>query len=288
MEKINLYVTLIASVISLSACTNHIGGVGEEPEKTGKERLSFQVGYGVSQDPMARGEAQLSDYISAIKLYDYKDGALHNEVSQSSGDSGFGRIEAEMEHGTHELLFVGHNSDSCAYDAATSTLSFFDRVLDTFTYYTTLDVTGDTPSQEITLDRQVAQLKLYMCDTIPEEADNISISVDGYSDRLNGKSGVGENRYNHIRVWKYGAENIGETGTSYYLYSFMPEAGKDTVTVTVMLNNADGEAIRRQELDGVPLKKNTRTTISGYLFRNTPGANIVIASQWEEVSYPVP
>lgn len=265
----------VASVVLMSACQQ----VAElESEKVNKE-LSFEVGFDVEKSVISR--AALGDYISTLQVFDYKDGELANEVTQSSEDEGFGTVTLGADYGTHDYVFVGHNSVTCSYDNEKSELTF-DKILDTFTATQTLTVDIDTEEkQSVKMLRQVAGIKLVMQDAIPQNAACIELTINGYSAALNPKTGTGTAATKHVRKWEYSTSNIGKTNTNYTLYTFLPTDGH-TVDVTIRVEDTDGKDIVNYTLEDISVEKNKMTVISGYLLSMDLTATIGIEGEWGE------
>lgn len=263
----------VASAVLMSACQE----VAEL--ENGNKELSFEVGFDVEKSVISR--AALGDYISTLQVFDYKDGELANEVTQSSEDEGFGTIALDAKYGTHEYVFVGHNSVTCSYDHEKEELTF-DKILDTFTAYQTLDVNVETEEkQSVKMERQVSGIKLVMMDAIPQNAACIELVVNGYSSVLNPKTGKGTVETEHVRKWEYSTSNIGKTNTSYTLYTFLPGDGHK-VNVSIRVEGTDGNDIVNYTLEDVSVEKNRMTVISGYLLSMDLSTSVSVDGEWGE------
>ena len=85
----------VASAVLMSACQE----VAEL--ENGNKELSFEVGFDVEKSVISR--AALGDYISTLQVFDYKDGKLANEITQSSEEEGFGTVTLGADYGTHSV-----------------------------------------------------------------------------------------------------------------------------------------------------------------------------------------
>lgn len=284
-----IFPTALACLFSLIifSCVND---VDNDENSLGSKHLTFSVSYNIEQEDMSRASSSLSDYISSLAFFDYKNGEIENSIVQSSSDNAFGTLSADISFGEHTFLFVGHNSTSCSYDVENSELSFTGNIKDTFTFYTTLKVNSELPSEEseISLERQVAMVKLSIKDAIPENAAKIEVCIDGYSDRLNPVTGIASNNYKHTRTWEYSEEHIGMLDTSYIVYTFVSSDEETNVTVSVTVRDANGEVLKTRTINQVPIKKNFQTVIQGNFFDTSFGSSIVIASEWNGFTYEVP
>jgi len=253
--------------------------ISEQDLEPAIRTISFNVDFNVSQTPISR--SGLSDHIKTLVVYDYVDGVLKNEIIQSSTETGFGTVKIDASYGTHNLIFVGHNSQTCTYDADNSLLSF-DKVQDTFSAYRTLTIDGETAgSQSILLDRQVAGIRLAPTDPIPANAASITITIDGYSSKLNPKTGIGSNGETLTRSWTYTTSQIGKDNIDYLIYSFLPTENT-TVNFAVTISNTNGGVLSSHSIEKVPIKKNQETVITGTLFTSELSATANVNSTWGE------
>lgn len=267
------------SLLFLASAACSCQKMSEQDMEITNRTIAFKVDFNVSQTAMSR--TGLADHISTLVVYDYVDGVLKNEITQSSTDTGFGTVTIDASYGTHNLIFVGHNSQTCNYDAETSLLSF-DKVLDTFTAYRAITVNAETEgTQSITMDRQVAGIRLAPTDAIPSNAASITITIDGYSGQLNPKTGIGSNGEVLTRSWTYTTSQIGKDDISYMIYSFLPTENS-TIDFEVTIKNTSGGTLSNHSIEDVPIKKNQETVITGTLFTSELSANIGVNSSWDE------
>lgn len=272
--KIKMLIAVALAVL-MSACQQ----LAELENGNGNKELSFDVGFDVEKSVISR--AALGDYISTLQVFDYKDGKLVNEVTQSSEDETFGTVTLNSDYGTHDYVFVGHNSVTCSYDNGKNELTF-DKILDTFTATQTLTVDIETEEkQSVKMLRQVAGIKLVMQDAIPQNAACIELTINGYSTSLNPKTGVGSTATEHVRKWEYSTTNIGKTNTSYTLYTFLPKE-EHTVDVTIRVEGTDGKDIVNYTLEDISVEKNKMTVISGYLLAMEMTASVSVEGDWDE------
>ena len=263
----------VASAVLMPACQQ----VAEL--ENGNKELSFEIGFDVEKSVISR--AALGDYISTLQVFDYKDGKLVNEITQSSEDEEFGTISLDTKYGIHEYVFVGHNSVTCSYDHEKEELTF-DKILDTFTSFQILDVNVETEEkQSVKMERQVSGIKLVMLDAIPQNAASIELVVNGYSSVLNPKTGKGTAETEHVRKWEYSTSNIGKTNTSYTLYTFLP-AESHKVNVSIRVEGTDGNDIVNYVLEDVSVEKNRMTVISGYLLSMDLSTSVSVDGEWGE------
>lgn len=262
----------VALAVTASACQ-------QVEEMEGNKELSFKVGFDVGKSVISR--AALDEYIGAIQVFDYVDGELAGQVTQTSDEDGFGTVKLDAEYGTHEYVFVGHNSVTCSYDHSKTELTF-DKIQDTFTAVQTLTVDLDTEeSQAVQLERQVAGVKLVMLDPVPSNAASIELTVNGYSAGLNPKTGAGTAGIEHVREWEYSTSHIGVTNSSYLFYTFLP-GDEHTVDITIRVKGTDGKYIASHTIEDISVEKNRMTIISGYLLSAELTASFTVDAEWDE------
>lgn len=267
------------SVLLLAAVVSSCQQVSDFEKPEGSKELSFKVGFDVEKGVISRGT--IGEYIAALQVFDYKDGILKNSVTQTSEEENFGTVKLDADYGSHEIVFVGHNSASCSYDNEKGELTF-DKILDTFTAVQILDVDIDTEeTQNIKLERQVAGIKLVMKDAIPQNAASIELTVNGYSSILLPKTGKGSNTIEHVRKWEYSTSNIGKTNTSYTLYTFLPK-DDHTVDITIRVEGTDGKDIVNYTIKDISVEKNQMTVISGNLLSMELTTTVNIEGEWGE------
>lgn len=265
-------IAAVALAVLASACQ-------QLEEVEGNKDLSFKVGFDVGKSVISR--AALSEYIGSIQVFDYMGGELVGQITQTSDEEGFGTVTLDADYGTHEYIFVGHNSVSCSYDHSKTELTF-DKIQDTFTAVKTLTVDLNTEeSQSVQLERQVAGIKLVMLDAIPSDAASIELTVAGYSAGLNPKTGAGTAGIEHVREWEYSTSHIGKTNTSYSLYTFLP-TDDHTVDITIRVESTDGEDIVNYTIEDISVEKNQMTVISGYLLSAELTTSITVNETWGE------
>ena len=268
------FVAAIAMAVAFSACQQ----ASEVEEAKGNKELSFHLDFQVDQTEFSRGV--LDGFATALEVYDYQDGVIANRISQTSADDDFGSVSFVADFGSHELLFVAHNSTTCTYDYENSSLSF-DKVLDTFTYYQTLEVDEETSgSLNVSLGRQVSCLSLKMLDAMPEGAAGMEITIDGYSATLDPKTGIGSAGVEHVRDWAIPTSAIGTSNNLFTVYTFLPDDEDHTVDMTVRLHDSEDENLSYFTLEDVPVKKNRKTIVSGRVVSAGFAPTISLNSAW--------
>lgn len=263
----------------LCGCVNHIN---DEEEEIREKTIVFKTTIGISQTPMRAA----SKSASKLLISDYQDGVEVQKIEQSSTDSDFGKVAIPLKYGEHELLFVGHNSGSTTLSYPTIS---FDKPTDTFSYYLSLKVNESTnTTQNVTLPRSAALLKVVAKDAIPSNVKSLKISLAKYYPVLNVKSSLGDGSGSPVeRVFEYKASHVGEKETTYSIYTFTPADGF-TTDISISALDADGNTVNQITMKDVPIEKNRQTILSGNIFQLSSDANITFNDQWgEAIELPI-
>jgi hypothetical protein len=233
-----------------------------------------------------RGDEEDNDTVSVAEVAkrfivcDYINGTLQKQITQTSSDSDFGRVEIPMKLGKHELHFVAHNSteETVSYYGWT-----FPKVTDTYSLCAKLTVADTTAvDQTVVLSRVVAMVRVTALDAIPENAASLRISLSkAYTslDVRTGYSAVADST-TLSRTFSYSASNLGSKGTYYTLYTFTPEEKGYYTTITIEGLDADSKVISKKEVKSVSVEPNHRTLLTGLAFREGYGFTVSVDSAW--------
>lgn len=265
----------------LCGCVNHINE--KEEEVTGEEKtILFKTSFSVEQTPMRT----IQETVTKIAVSDYQDGTEVQTVEQTSTDNEFGKISMQLKYGKHELLFVGHNSDNCNLSYTSVT---FDKVTDTFSYYLDLTIDDATqPTQSVILNRSVGLLKIVANDAIPSDVAQLQVSLSKYYPALNAKTNLSEGNPESLKkTFDYKTTHVGVKGSTYSIYSFIPENGFST-DVTITSIDTKGNTLYTTTLKDINIENNRQTILSGNIFKSGIDLTISVNSQWgENIEYPI-
>lgn len=268
-----MYYVFVCLLCGLSACQ-----VAELEDEVKQKVMVFQTELVTEQETLSR--SAMADYITTLNVYDYLDGELANEWQQTSTETGFGSLGVTADYGTHTFVFVGHKSTSISYDHDASLLTF-DKVTDTFTAVKELTVGEDTESnQAVAMVRQVGAVKVVALDAVPMTAHKITITVEGYSEKLDPSTGKGNAGVKHVREWEYADDAKGQKETSCKLYTFVTNNAME-VKVSVSVTDADGKVLGSATIENVAIEKNRCTILSGELFSSEYDYTVSLDGEWD-------
>lgn len=264
----------------LCGCVNHIN---EEEEETGEEKtIQFNTHFLVTDAPIR----SIEETVSKIVVSDCMNGEEVQKIEQSSSAEDFGKLSIPLKYGSHELLFIGHNSESCKllYPSAS-----FDKVTDTFSYYLSISVDESTPaSQTISLSRSVGLLKVVATDAIPLGVSSLKISLSKYYPVVDVKTSLASGEPESMeRTFEYKASHIGAKGSTYSIYTFIPETEFST-RVTIASMDAKGRTLHTSTIENVSIEKNRQTILSGNVFNQSSELWISINQKWgQNIEHPI-
>lgn len=277
MKQLTLCLCAI-SALFLCSCK----GDANEPE--GKQQVVFKVSaFEQAQEPMnsprRAPQATILDDEGGVALTDLYvfDGTtqLAHQVYEDDHDA-FGTVTLELSHGEHNLSFVATRSSGLAYSAgvlsATSLRSTFGKLL-------SLNVSGSTPAQNLTLERLTGLLYVTINDEFPATANQIEFIMATRYTSLNVATLCGANG----AEWSQKVSCTGKVGQSgvYYSFNFLAPSLTDEYTsdLTINIYNSLDAVIYSVTIEDVRLAANTKTLLSGNLF-TSPSASVSVSHTW--------
>ena len=242
----------------------------------GSKEITFHV---VEQVAMSR--AALADACSNLNYYRYVGGELENNIAQTSADEDFGVISDNMEYGTHELYFIGHKADNIILENG---IASFDKVNDTFSYYTSVEVDAQTsPAMNISMPRRVAKFELVAADALPEYLQTVKVVVEGGSTSLDVQRGVGSTQSIQTKTINVPASNIGKMGCSFSSYVFLPDGITD-VDITYTFYDKEGNDRVEIIFEDTPMETNYITRCTGNVFSENFAGSVSVQSEWTGIN----
>ena len=266
---------LFGAIIALFAACN-----GNDPKLT--QAVTFTVGtFEQSTAPMSMpakapiyDEAEGGTALTDIYVFDGGAQVLH----QTSDMEEFGTFTLNLTHGTHNLSFIATRSTDIAVADAAMTMG---GVKSTYGKLHTLQVTNNTPSQDLTLDRVNGQLVITILDAFPAAADEIEFIIDPRYNTLDVTTLCainGESVTQRVSC----ASKAGKTEQKFTFATLAPSLSEEyTASVTINVYNSSDAVIYTVTVPAVRLAANTKTLLSGKLF-TAPGANVSVDNTWRE------
>lgn len=278
--KNKLFTSVILLCAALSACVSHIS-----EDEIMEKRLTFHASL-VSETIPFSENARSTDAINSLIVFDCVDGKLIQTISQSNESDGFGTISMSLPYGKHELLFVGHKTEEPSFYYPSAT---FNETHDTFSYRLLLTVDDNTnASQNVQLSRCVAAVRLVATDAIPEGVSALRMKLSACYNTLDITTGYASGQSSSVsRTFTYSISHIGKKGSTYSIYTFVPNREFST-DITVEILNKDGLAISTTSIKGLSVERNRKTVLTGELFGMKTDAIIDVNDSWgNDVTYPI-
>lgn len=185
------------------------------------------------------------------------------QVNQKIGDAKYGTAYMQLEEGTYHLVVLAHSSTKNPTMTNLAKIQFNNSTgyTDTFLYYTTLDVSREPLSLNISLERITALCRFVISDEIPQGVTRISFLYRGGSGHFSAFTGLGvtNSKQTLSAVVQPGCEN-----TAFNLYTFLP-LKKGNVSITAQALNDMGDCVREWNLE-VPMQQNQISWLTGNFF----------------------
>ena len=274
MKKILLFAAVLVAFVSCKK---------DEPKQM--QQVTFHVtAFEQTQEPMRSPrrapQATILDDEGGLALTDLYvfDGTtqLAHQVYEDDHDA-FGTVTLDLTHGNHNLSFVATRSTGLAYSAGVLSAS---SLRSTFGKLLSLNVSGSTPTQNLTLDRVSGLLYVTINDAFPATANQIEFSMVNRYTSLNVATLCGVNG----DEWSQKVSCTGKVGQSGVQYSFnflAPSLDEEyTSDVTIRIYNSSNAVIYSVTIEDVRFAANTKTMLSGNLF-TSPYASITVNTTWQ-------
>lgn len=252
------------------------------PDTTEYATITFSCqGFEMDQRAMTRGELQADgSTMTDLWVLDYKDGALVQQLHQSSSDADFAEPTMNLSVGTHHVYFVASRGQNPTLSTDEHTLTFT-KVLDTFYKDYSVNISATSSgSHSVTLDRCVTRLKLLFTDAIPEGAATFNVTPSTWYFALDYMTGNPATASTDQTVtMNIPAANIGKTDQFLNLYSFSPTT-EWTTDISFNCKASDNSILGQATITAAPLKRNRITSYTGPLFSGNSAMTLALSSDW--------
>lgn len=270
-------ILFLAALCGLASCSSPIDDM---PTAEPSKQITFLVRESI---PMSR--ETLSDACSRLSYFRCSGGKVVTELHQTDTYADFGTVTDNMEYGTHEVYFVGYNGTSLVSfeTKGNGYIYSFDKVGDTFSYYTELTIDKDSDeSRPITMTRRVARFEMVVTDALPANLATMDIKIEGAATTLDAKTGKGAATYIQTKTISVPAANIGKRDCTFIAYAFLMEE-PTTATVTLTAKDADGATIQSHTLTDVEMETNYITRYTGNFFACGIESQVNASTEWAGV-----
>lgn len=228
--------------------------------------------------------------------YDKETGTLLQVLHQTSDAEDFAEPDLTLDYGEHTLKVIATRSVSpTLQDGEGADWAVSDNVLtavgssqpavltstktsDTFGAVQDITVGVGKQSASIALDRIVAQLVVAPSDVYPDDAGDITTSLDEYKSFSWSTFDVIESVKNQ-RVYD-ASVNAGKQNRSIAYYVLVPAQGYTSDISFVVGRKGSEKPYAEILVPGVKLERNKITTISGCFYHQQKGVSVTVEDAW--------
>ncbi len=213
-------------------------------------------------------------------VMDYTQGALVQQMHQSSTDVDFGAPTMRLKTGEHQLYFVASRGTGATLDTEAHTIAWT-RPSDTFHKSITIDVKPSSAAQQqVTLERVVTRLRLTVTDEVPADAVSVTVAPERWHtglDYLTGEPSAAVANYTSTVALPESVR--GTTGLQMSIFG-LSSATQWTTDVALTSTDADGALIGQGTIKSAPMRRNIITNCTGPLFSSVTVGGIVLNTEW--------
>lgn len=265
------YLLLLTAAALLIGCNGH-----NTPQVT--QSVTFNVStFSQSTEQMHAPAATILDDEGGTALTDlYVFEGTTQLIHQTNDADDFGTVTLNLSHGNHTLSFVMTRSIGTNF---ASGLLTFSSVRSTFGTIASVNVTGSTGSQDITLDRISGQMIVTIEDAFPANADEIEFVIDPRYAQLDITTlkAVNGSPFTQRLSCTY---KVGLSDVQYTFTHICPSLiGETTADVTINVYDNSNNQIAGVNIKDVRMAANTKTILTGKLFV-TPVSTIKPNTSW--------
>lgn len=262
---------MLAALCCLVACNNN----APTPTKS----VTFHVdAFHIAQEPMkAPSRAPILDDNDGTALTDlYIFDGTTQLAHQTSDQEDFGTITLTLTHGSHNLSFVCTRSTDISVADGTMTMG---GVKPTFGKLLTLNVTNNTPAQDLTLQRLTGQMIITIQDAFPATAKEIEFVINPRYSALDVTTLCAING-EEISQRVSCTSKVGKTDQQFTMNLLAPTLTDEyQADVTINVYGDGGTVLYSVIVEDVRLAANTKTLLSGKLF-TAPSASVNVSHEW--------
>jgi len=202
--------------------------------------------------------ANLSDIFSRINIALFnEDGERVKTVSQTSSDGSFGLTQVSAQPGNYTLVIMAHSCNGSATITAPDKVTFpSNKVTDTFYAYTAVTLTDIRQDIDISLQRCVSMIRLYLSG-LPAGTETLKCYYVGGSSTFSPQAGFGCVNSKQTELRAFVSDGI------YEIYTF-PHSTEDIITKLEMTAlDANDNILGESSLTNIPVTINRVTEYTG-------------------------
>lgn len=274
----NSFFAALAVAASLTACDNN----APMDAPTVPVRFFVQGDFSIANTPFTRSLTADGKDMTDVWVLDYVDGALVQQLHQTSEDDDFGTPTLSLSVGSHHIYFIASRGQGATLNTTDHTMTFT-KVSDTFWKDYELTITGGTASgsRAVALDRIVTKLKVVFSDAIPTGAATFNVTPAarhyGFDYTTGNPTAAISNQTIAITIPN---TSIGVTNESISIFSFST-AAEWTTDITINSKTSGNAVIGSASITDAPFVRNRVTEFSGLLFSAGGAMTLSLNTTWD-------
>ena len=264
------WMVVMAVACLMTACEKPY--VGVDPEQPIDENVNVIVriaGFETidfDNNVVTKAPVNITELCSRINVVVYDGETKLKSVAQKQGDAGFGTVGFDLPQGTYTLAVIAHNSDGTATVTTLDKISFKNnRVTDTFSYCSELEVTGEQQVVDVELKRVVAMFRMVLTQPLQDNIRQLKFYYTGGSSTLSALTGYGSVNSKQTVVLDV------ESGQTQFDVYTIPHAETGKLKMTITALDATETPQHERVFEEVPVHRNKVTRYTGHFYEDAPG-----------------
>lgn len=288
MKKTFALAVMLAA-ISMTACQDDLHVADGLSAETAPNNTTKYVTFNVTGDfssswQQATRGTVLADgqEITDLWIFDYQNGALVQQIHQTSKDEKFGAPSLCFNMGSHHVYFVASSGTDPSLSTSKHTI-IWDKVGDTFYKDLALYVDGSiSGNQTVTLDRSVTKLNLTIVDAIKEGTSSFIVVPHLWYYGIDYFTGRPTSPKTEQPVFlECPSSKYGQTQSKISVFGFSSTTEWKN---NVSLYATDGTFVTAHvDIKDAPFKRNCATEYFGSLFGTEGIVSVTINDIWDGV-----
>ena len=275
----NSFFAALAVAASLTACDNN----APMDAPTVPVRFFVQGDFSIANTPFTRSLTADGKDMTDVWVLDYVDGALVQQLHQTSEDDDFGTPTLSLSVGSHHIYFIASRGQGATLNTTDHTLTFT-KVSDTFWKDYEINITAGTSneSRTVSLDRVVTKLKLVFSDAIPAGATTFNITPATWYYGINYTTGepISATPSQPITV-NIPSSEIGVIGETVSIFGFS-SATEWTTNIAINCKAANNDVLGSATIAAAPFVRNRVSEYTGPLFGDSGAMTLSLNATWDD------
>ena len=283
MKKPFALAVMLAAIL-MTACQNDLYVADGLSVNSTTKQFNFTVkgSFTDKWQPVTRGSlAADGQELTDLWILDYQNGALVQQLHQTSNDADFGTPSLNLTLGNHHVYFIASNGTTPTLSTPKHIITW-EKVGDTFYKDLVLTVEASANSNRtVTLDRSVTKLNLTILDAIKEGTSTFIIMPHVWYYGIDYFTGRPTSQQTDQPIFvECPSSNIGLTDREISVFGF---SSTTEWTNNITLYATDGTfVIAQADINNAPFKRNRATAYSGALFGTEGTMSLTVNDTWDD------